>query len=146
MKAVVIPEIKGKCEIRDVGAQEPGADEVFSDTEALRKAGGADVILATSNSMKSASDSIEALRPDGRLMVIGYSAAEKIEVPSDILFTRKQVIGTQQNNIEHLYEALDYAAIGKVRVMTEDYRLDEAQKAYERVENGEARFWVVLTI
>lgn len=127
-------------------SKELGADEVFSDVDALRKAGGADIILATSNSMKAASDSIEALRPDGRLMVIGYSAVEKLEVPSDILFTRKQVIGTQQNSPEYLYEALDYAAKGKVRVMTEDYRLDEAQKAYERVENGEARFRVVLTI
>lgn len=40
MKAAVAPGIKGKWEIRDVGAPELGADEVFSDTEALRKAGG----------------------------------------------------------------------------------------------------------
>lgn len=127
-------------------ARELGADEVFSDAEALEKAGGADVILATSNSMKSTSQAIHALRPDGRLMVIGYSAHEKLEVPSDILFTRKQVVGTQQNGVEYLYEALDYAAKGKVRVMTEEHKLDEVGRAYERVLNGEARFRVVLTM
>jgi len=34
---------------------------------------------------------------------------------------RWRIIGSTQNDIEYLYEALDYAAKGKVKVMTETY-------------------------
>lgn len=42
--------------------------------------------------------------------------------------------------IECLYEALDYVTKGKVKVITETYSLDEINRTYERVENGEVRF------
>jgi D-arabinose 1-dehydrogenase-like Zn-dependent alcohol dehydrogenase len=42
--------------------------------------------------------------------------------------------------IEYLYEALDYVAIGKVRVMTEIFPLEEISKAYDKVANGNVRF------
>jgi Zn-dependent alcohol dehydrogenase len=34
---------------------------------------------------------------------------------------------------------------GKVKVMTETYPFDQVQQAYERVEQGKARFRAVLT-
>ena len=34
---------------------------------------------------------------------------------------------------EHLYEALDYVAKGKVRVMTETFPLEEISNAYDKV-------------
>ncbi len=37
-------------------------------------------------------------------------------------------------------------ASGKVRVVTETYRLDEIGKAYERVEKGKVRFRAVVTM
>jgi len=58
-----------------------GADEVVADGEALQAAGGADVIIATSNSYKSASAALQGLRPDGRMVAIGFSN-EPLEVPS----------------------------------------------------------------
>ena len=41
---------------------------------------------------------------------------------------------------------LALAATGKVRVVTETYRLDEIGKAYERVEKGQVRFRAVVTM
>jgi D-arabinose 1-dehydrogenase-like Zn-dependent alcohol dehydrogenase len=49
---------------------------------------------------------------------------------------RIKIIGSQQNGREYLYEALAFAASGKVRVVTETYRLDEIRKAYERREGA----------
>jgi len=46
--------------IRDLGA-----DEIVRDGKSLAAAGGADVILSTSNSTKSMVDSIQGLRPAG---------------------------------------------------------------------------------
>src|SRR3990172_2427082 len=100
-----------------------GADEVVADGEALRAAGGADVILATSNSMTSTGDTLKGLRPDGRLILMGLSSTDRLEVPADLLLTRGRIIGSQQNGREYLYEALDYAAKGKV--IAETYPLKE---------------------
>jgi D-arabinose 1-dehydrogenase-like Zn-dependent alcohol dehydrogenase len=41
---------------------------------------------------------------------------------------------------------LDYAAKGKVKVVTEMYSLDEIGKAYDRVAEGKARFRAVIKI
>ena len=56
-----------------------------------------------------------------------------------------RIIGSQQNGTEFLYEALDYAAKSKVKVIVETYRLDEINKAYERVAEGKVRFRAVIT-
>ncbi|MGB6674859.1 MAG: hypothetical protein WBE34_20720, partial [Candidatus Nitrosopolaris sp.] len=63
------------------GNKQLGADVVVSDGQGLREAGGADVILATSNSYKVAADTLRGLRPDGRLMFIGGSD-ESFTIPS----------------------------------------------------------------
>jgi D-arabinose 1-dehydrogenase-like Zn-dependent alcohol dehydrogenase len=47
-------------------ASKLGADLIVSNGETLGQAGGADVILVTSNSYKAAGESLKGLRPDGR--------------------------------------------------------------------------------
>ena len=121
-----------------------GADDVVADGEALRAAGGADVILGTSNSYKATADALKGLRPDGRLVVMGASG-ETLPITSQFVFLRGRLIGSTQNNPEHLYEALDYAAKGKVKVIAEIYPLKEIARAYERVADGSVRFRAVVT-
>ena len=64
----------------------------------------------------------------------------------DLIAKRIQIIGSQQNGPEYLYEALDYVAQGKVKSIIETYPLVEAPKAYQRVAEGKARFRAVLTM
>jgi len=64
----------------------------------------------------------------------------------DLIIKRIQIIGSQQNGPEYLYEALDYVAQGKVKSIVETYPLAEAAKAYQRVAEGKARFRAVLTM
>lgn len=127
--------------IRDLGA-----DEIVRDGKSLAAAGGADVILSTSNSTKSVADSIQGLRPDGRLVAMGIDAEPLSISLMDLLLKRIRVMGSQQNGPEFLYEALDFVARGKVKTMTETYPLAEAPKAYQRVVDGKARFRAVLTM
>ena len=116
------------------------------DGKGLAAAGGADVVLSTSNSTGAMLDSIEGLRPDGRLITMGVGA-EPISVSLiDLLRKRIRIIGSQQNGPEYLYEALDFVAQGKVKTMVETYPLADAPKAYDRVANGKARFRAVLTM
>jgi alcohol dehydrogenase len=131
---------------KDKLIRELGADEIVRDGKGLAAAGGADVILATSNSSASMADSIAGLRPDGRLVVMGADQNPVPVSPIDLISRRIQVIGSTQNGTEYLYEALDYVAKGKVKVIAETYNLADARKAYERVAEGKVRFRAVLAI
>jgi alcohol dehydrogenase len=124
--------------------RELGADELVRDGEGLVRAGGADIVLGTSNSMDAMADSIQGLRPDGRLVLMGFEHKLLPVSPQDLIMKRIKIIGSQQNGREYLHEALALAASGKVRVVTETYRLDEIGKAYERVEKGQVRFRAVV--
>jgi len=130
---------------KDRSIRELGADEIVRNGQGLAAAGGADVILGTSNSNDAMADSIQGLRPDGRFVLMGYEAKPFPVPPADAILKRLRFIGSQQNGTEFLYEALDYAAKGKVKVIVETSRLDEINKAYERVAEGKVRFRAVIT-
>jgi len=123
-----------------------GADEIVRDGKSLLAVGGADVILSTSNSTQSMVDSIQGLRPDGRLVTMGVGAEPLSISLMDLISKRIRVIGSQQNGPEYLYEALDFVAQGKVKTIVETYSLLDAAKAYQRVVEGTARFRAVLTM
>jgi D-arabinose 1-dehydrogenase-like Zn-dependent alcohol dehydrogenase len=71
-------------------------------------------------------------------------SGEPLQVPIELLFKEGKILGSSQNDPEHLYEALDFVARGKVKVITETYSLDDIAKAYDRVEKGEVRFRAVI--
>lgn len=139
-ETIAVTHSKDKEEL----AYKLGADSVVPGGDILLKEGGADVILSTSNSYKATADSIKALRPDGRLILMGVSTTEPLAISPEILFKRGHIIGSTQNDREHLYEALDYVARGKVRVMTEIFPLEDITNAYDKVANGNVRFKAVI--
>ncbi len=123
--------------------RELGADEVMSDGAALARAGGADIILATGNAYAPVTDAMQALRPDGRVVLMGVDMAG-LTVSPRIMFVRGRILGSSQNDPEHLYEALQMVAAGKVKVMTETFALDDIATAYDRVKQGQVRFRAVV--
>jgi alcohol dehydrogenase len=100
--------------------RELGADEIVRDGKGLAMVGGADVILGTSNSVDAMADSIAGLRPDGRLVLMGFENKPLPVHPGDLIARRIRILGSQQNDREYLYEALQIAASGKVKVMDRD--------------------------
>ena len=80
---------------------------------------------------------------DGRFVLMGVST-EPFTISPEILFKRARIIDSTQNDREHLYEALDYVAKGKVRVTTEIFPLEEISNAYDQVANGNVRFKAVI--
>jgi D-arabinose 1-dehydrogenase-like Zn-dependent alcohol dehydrogenase len=80
-------------------ARKLGSDMVVSNGDALKRAGGADVILVTSNSYNAASEVLKGLRPDGRLVLMGVSA-EPLVVTAEIIGNRSRIIGSTQNGPE----------------------------------------------
>jgi alcohol dehydrogenase len=89
---IAITHSKDKEEL----ASKLGADMVVSNGDALKRDGGADVILVTSNSYNAASEVIKGLRPDGRLVLMGVSG-EPLMVTAEIIGNRSRIIVSQQN-------------------------------------------------
>jgi D-arabinose 1-dehydrogenase-like Zn-dependent alcohol dehydrogenase len=147
MKAAVVPAIGGTWRLEDVPAPKPEPNQVLIRIRAsgFHQAGGADVLLHTSNSYEGLPDMIEALRPDGRLVLMGASTDPLVLPPLRLILKRLRVLGSQQNGPDYLYEALDLVAKGKVKVMAETYPLDEIGEACKRVATGKVRFRAVIT-
>ncbi|MBD5655707.1 MAG: zinc-binding dehydrogenase, partial [Candidatus Eremiobacteraeota bacterium] len=130
---------------KDALARDLGADEVVKDGKELAKSGGADVVLATSNSNDAMMQAIDALRPDGRIVVMGVDGAEPFSfAPAALLNKRIRIITSSQNNRRDLFEALAFVAEGKVKVVTETFAFDEIPKAYDKVASGKVRFRAVV--
>jgi alcohol dehydrogenase len=129
-----------------------GADGVVSDGRDLSSyrnegqvdSGGVDIILATTNSYKAVTDSLKGLRPDGRIILMGISGNETLIIPEDIIYKRIQIKCSMADDRQHLYEALDYVAKGKVKVMSGIFSLENVKDAYDKVSKGEVRFRAVI--
>jgi alcohol dehydrogenase len=126
-------------------AKDLGADEVFADAAALAAAGGADVVLATSNSNEAMEAAVGALRPFGRLVVMGVDGGAKFSfMPVALLTKRIRIITSSQNERRDLYDALQFLAEGEVRVATEIFGLADIAAAYDKVAAGKVRFRAVV--
>jgi alcohol dehydrogenase len=141
-ETIAVTHSKDKEEL----AYKLGAYNVVSDGKGLKASGGADVILGTSNSYKATTDALRGIRPDARLILMGISDEPLNVTAGYLLMNRARIIGSIQNDREYLYEALDYMAKGKVKVIEEIFPLDEINRAYDKVVSGEVRFRAVIKI
>jgi D-arabinose 1-dehydrogenase-like Zn-dependent alcohol dehydrogenase len=121
----------------DTAAQDPAAE--------LQKLGGAKVILATVTSADAMKAVIGGLAPTGTLMIVG--AVPSLEVPAlQLLLKSQQVKGWYSGTSLDSQETLAFSVLSGTRPMNEIFPLDRVNEAYERMENGKARFRVVLSI
>jgi alcohol dehydrogenase len=125
-----------------------GADEVLVIKEhagnELKKLGGADVVLSTSNSMAQNTQVIAGLRPEGRFVSMAVGG-EPIQVnPMQLLMGQIQLRGASQNERRDLVEVLDLAARGKVKPMLELYKLADINRAVVRLDEGKVRYRAVI--
>jgi D-arabinose 1-dehydrogenase-like Zn-dependent alcohol dehydrogenase len=126
-----------------------GADEVLvagdDPGKALADAGGADVILSTTNSGKQVSSAFRALRPGGRLVNMGVSTDGPIAIDvMTLMMGQRQLRGSSQDERSDLYEALQLVASGKVKPAVETYPLEEANVVRDRLAAGKVRYRAVL--
>jgi D-arabinose 1-dehydrogenase-like Zn-dependent alcohol dehydrogenase len=114
--------------------------------EALKKLGGAQVILATAPSSKAMSELIDGLGPNGKLVVIG-ATGDPIEVtPIQLINGSRSIQGWASGTPTDSEDTLRFAELTGVRPMVETYPLEKAAEAYARMLSGKAQFRVVLTM
>jgi len=128
-------------------AKKLGADEVVTGDDlgkALQARGGADIVLATTNSTKQVAQALTGLRPEGRLVNMGVTG-EPISFDLGVLMWRQaSLIGSSQRTRRDMVELLDLAAKGKVKPVNEVYPLSKVNEVRERLEQGKVRYRAVL--
>ncbi|BCB74050.1 hypothetical protein Pflav_004600 [Phytohabitans flavus] len=130
-------------------AKELGADVVVADGAQLREAGGADVILVTGPSYRAASDLLQGLRVNGRVVLAGLDPAEPFTIPPVMAYPffaqGQKVLGATHGGPRYLREALELVASGKVTPRVEAYPAERVAEAVEKVAKGDVRFRAVIT-
>jgi len=112
--------------------------------EELQKLGGARVILATVTSGKAMSAAVGGLGLNGKLIMVGISE-EPVEVPiAQFIMGRSSIQGWPSGTSADSQDTLAFSALSGVKPMIEEFPLERAAEAYERMMSGDARFRVVL--
>ncbi len=113
--------------------------------ETLQAFGGARVILATVTNGAAMSAALAGLGVNGKLIMVGV-AQEPVEVPvTQFIMGRQSVQGWPSGTAADSQETLAFSAISDVKPMIEEYPLERAAEAYDRMMSGKARFRAVLT-
>lgn len=112
--------------------------------KALRDAGGADIVLSTTNSAAQIGSTFKGLRPRGRLINMGLPGEPIPLDPFSLIMGQTQLRGSSQDERSDLYEALQLVAKGKVKPVIETYPLARINEARERLESGKVRYRAVV--
>jgi D-arabinose 1-dehydrogenase-like Zn-dependent alcohol dehydrogenase len=128
----------GAHEYIDTSAGAPAA--------ALRKLGGANVILATAPDSKSISTLVDGLAVNGTLLVVGAAFDSLTVTPIQLISGRKALQGWASGTGKDSEDTLRFSSLTGVRPMIEKYPLEKAADAYDQMISGRARFRVVLTM
>ena len=96
--------------------------------------------------MKQNAQSIDGLRHDGCMVLMGVSAEPISFFAPSLLFKQATLKGSMQNHRADLVDVLELAAAGKVKPILESYPLDDINKAVARLEEGAVRYRAVVRV
>ena len=129
-----------------LGAYQYFDSDSVNAAEELQRMGGAKVILTTAPSAKAMSAMVDGLGIEGKMVVIGASS-DPIEVtPIQLIMAGRSIQGWASGIAADSEDTLSFSAMTGVRPMIEEFPLEQAAAAYDRMMSGKARFRVVLTM
>ncbi|APE17109.1 alcohol dehydrogenase [Mycobacterium sp. WY10] len=132
-------------------AKELGAhhyiDSTASDVgEALQALGGAQVVLATAANSAAMAATVPGLAPQGELVIVGATFDPLPITPGDLIFGNFSVVGHPSGTSADVEDTLHFALQSGVRARIEERPLAEAAEAYAAMDEGRARYRMVLTM
>jgi uncharacterized zinc-type alcohol dehydrogenase-like protein len=114
-------------------------------TDELTKAAGRfDYIISTVSAALPWNDYINALRPQGVLVIVGVPDAEMQIGAFGLIGKEKTIAGGRAGAPWDITRMLDFAARNNVKAMVEKYPIAQVNEAMERLHSGNARYRVVL--
>ncbi len=131
---------------KDEEARQMGATRFIATkgTDELKKAANSfDFIICTVGAELPWGDYVAALRPQGRLVLVGVPDSE-LKIPPFPLLAEKSVSGGQCGGPTDTAAMLDFAARKDVRPIVEAFPMAEVNKALDHLRAGKARYRIVL--
>jgi D-arabinose 1-dehydrogenase-like Zn-dependent alcohol dehydrogenase len=111
----------------------------------LQKLGGAAVILSTLTDAATLSAAVGGLAPNGRLIIVGVPE-KPIEVSTlPLIMGNREVRGWASGTGMDSEDTLNFSALTGVKPKIEQFPLDKAPEAFDRMMSGKALFRVVIT-
>jgi D-arabinose 1-dehydrogenase-like Zn-dependent alcohol dehydrogenase len=129
---------------KKLGAADYIDSKATNAAQALKKMGGARVILATAPSSKAMSELIDGLGPNGTLVVVGATMDPLEVTPIQLIMGRRGIQGWASGIATDSEDTLRFAELTGVRPMIEKYPLAKAAEGYARMMSGKAEFRAVL--
>lgn len=113
---------------------------------ALKRLGGARVVLSTATNAQAMAATVPGLGVDGTLVVLGV-ADEPLELNSALMVGKRQGMRAwPSGTCVDSEETMNFCVLTGVRAMIETMPFERAQQGYDRMMDGSARFRVVLTM
>jgi D-arabinose 1-dehydrogenase-like Zn-dependent alcohol dehydrogenase len=129
---------------KELGAHHYIDSQAKDPSSELNKLGGAKVVLSTITNAKAIQAVVKGISVNGKLVLVGV-ADGLLEIPPMWLITGKHsVSGWASGTSMDSQETMDFSALTGVRSMNEEFPLERAAEAYERMMSGKARFRIVL--
>ena len=131
---------------RALGAQHYIDSTAGDVSEALRGLGGASVVLGTVGSATAMAETVGGLLPRGELIAIGVTAEPLPISPMQLIGPGLSVTGHASGTARDIEETMQFAVQSGVRTRIQERPLDQAAEAYTAMEQGRARYRMVLTV
>ena len=143
------------CEVTAFTSSESKADEARKmgahhivnsrDPEAIGKiAGSLDMIISTVNVTLDWEAYLTALRPEGRLHVVGVVLAPLALPAFGLIMGGKSVSGSPTGNPARMSEMMEFCARHGITPVTEHFPMSKINDAFEHLRAGNARYRIVL--
>ena len=89
---------------------------------------------------------VGGLAPQGELVIIGATFDPLPITPGDLIFGNYSVIGHPSGSTAAIEDTMHFALLSGVRARIEEKPLAEAAEAYAAMDDGRARYRMVLTM
>jgi alcohol dehydrogenase len=135
-----------KADALELGAHHYVDSTAGDVSEALQALGGVIVVLATAASSKAMGDTVGGLLPRGELITIGVTGDPLPISPLQLITPSLSVTGHPSGTARDVEETMKFAVQSGVRARIQELPLAKAADAYAAMEEGRARFRMVITV
>lgn len=146
-RTVAVSRGADKAELaRKLGAHDYLDSDKDKPAEALKKLGGARVILVTAPSAKAIAAVMDGLGKHGNLVIVGASSESLPVTSMQLISGNRSIMGWPSGTAVDSEETMRFCALTGVRPMIETFPLEQAPDAFDHMISNKARFRAVLAI